>query len=139
MKKLIIVLIFLALISPVFGQNNSSNDSSGMYYVNVPVERVYPSSEGYIVQYRTGSGAVVSTIGIPLSWFTDPSGAAELLRLPTAGDWPTMSVFYQDGKFSHVRLYVHRVKSHVTWGSIPVGTDLSRFFTADRESFDIRH
>ena len=138
MKKLIIVLIFLALISPVFGQNNSSNNGESLYYVNVPVERVYASSEGYIVQYRTGSGAVISTIGIPMTWFTEASGCAELLKLPAAADWPTMSVFYENGQFSHVRLYVHRVKSHVTWGSIPQGADLSRFFM-DRESFDIRH
>jgi hypothetical protein len=138
MKKFTIVLVFLALISPVFGQNNSGNDSNNIYYVNVPVERVYPSSEGYIVQYRTGSGSIVATVGIPLSWFRDASGCAELLRLPSGGDWPTMSVFYVDGKFSHVRLYVHPVKSHVTWGSIPQGADLSGFFT-DQESFDIRH
>ncbi|MCL2802056.1 MAG: hypothetical protein FWD28_09895 [Treponema sp.] len=135
MKKLIIVLILLALITPVFAQSNSENQDR-MYYINVPVERIFPTSTGYIIQYR--SSTILSTVGIPNEWFSDSAGSAEIIRLPTGADWPTMSVFYRNGEFSHVRLYVHRVKSHWTWGSIPQGTDVSRFFT-DRDSFKINY
>jgi len=136
MKKLIIVLVFLALITPAFAQNNS-NSKDDIYYINVPVERIIPTKTGYIVQYRTSSN-LLGTIGIPNEWFSDPAGSAEKLRLPSGGDWPSMSVFYRNGEFSHVRLYIHRVKGHQTWGNIPIGTDVSRFFT-DRESFKIQY
>jgi len=135
MKKLIVLLVFLALISPVFAQNNSDGEDT-IYYINVPVERVIPTKTGYVVQYRS-SGTTLGTIGIPNEWFTDSAGSAEIVRLPSASDWPTMSVFFVNGQFSHVRLYVHRYKGHNTWGNIPMGTDVSRFFT-DKESFKLQ-
>jgi hypothetical protein len=135
MKKLIIALIFLAVISPVFAQQKDDKSES-FYYINVPVERIFPSSDGYIVQYRSGS-ATYYTIGIPNEWFTEASGCAQLVKLPLASDWPTMTVFYSEGKFSHVRLYTHPAKSHSTWGSIPQGTNVSSYFS-DKESFKLK-
>ena len=135
MKKLIIILVFLAVITPVFAQN-SSDDSTTMYYINVPVERIYSCNEGYIVQYRTSTNRY-STIGIPNEWFVGAAGKADIVRLPPGTNWPTMSVFFQDGEFSHVRLYVHRSRSHLTWGIIPQGTDVSRYFE-DKDSFDFQ-
>jgi hypothetical protein len=135
MKKLIIVLIFLAVISPVFAQQKDDKSES-FYYINVFVEKIFPSNEGYIILYRSGS-ATISTIGIPNEWFTEATGNAQLVKLPLASDWPTMTVFYSDGKFSHVRLYTHPAKSHSTWGNIPQGTDVSRFFS-DKESFKLQ-
>jgi len=138
MKKLIIVLFFLALITPVFAQTTSPENPASLYYVNVPVEKVIVTSTGYIIQYRTASN-VLAIVGLPNSWFTDAASCAELLKLPSASDWPTMSIFYKDGKFSHVRLYVHPAKSHWTWGSVPMGTNVSSYFTDDPESFKIQY
>jgi hypothetical protein len=135
MKKLIIVLIFLAVISPVFAQNQTIQRSDNFYYINVSVERVYPSKDGYLVQYTSGSNTL-ALIGIPNEWFSNAAGKAEMVRLPTASDWPTMTVFYENGEFSHVRLYVHRSKSHLTWGNIPQGIDVSGYF-ADKDSFKL--
>jgi len=135
MKKLIVVLFVLAVISPVFAQQNDEKRES-FYYVNVPVEKIYPSNDGFIIIYRSGT-ALLSTIGIPNDWFYDAGGAAQMVKLPLASDWPTMTVFYSEGKFSHVRIYTHPHKSHSTWGSIPQGTDVSRFF-GDKESFKLK-
>ncbi|MCL2197136.1 MAG: hypothetical protein FWB77_05925 [Treponema sp.] len=135
MKKLVIVLLFIILVAPVFSQVINNNDEK-FYCINVSVEKIYPSHDGYIVQYRAGSAHTV-TIGIPNQWFTDAASSAELVKLPLASDWPTMSVFYKEGEFSHLRIYVHPAKSHWTWGSIPMGTDVSRFFI-DKESFKLK-
>jgi len=132
MRKFIFVLFLIALITPVFAQDVGDRS---LYYVNVPVERIYPTSEGYIVQYRNSS--IIATTGIPNEWFTASAGKAEMLSLPPGRDWPTMSVFFRDGEFSHLKLYVHRSKGHWTWGNIPVGTDLSRFF-GDKETFNFQ-
>jgi len=133
MKKLIIVLIFLAAISPIFAQNNSEEKDG--YYINVSVERIFPTSQGYIVQYQSQSG--IKTIGIQNSWFTDAGGRADIVRLPRGKSWPSMSVFYSNGEFSHLRLYVSPVRSHTSWGSIPQGTDVNRFFLD--EDFNIQY
>jgi len=135
MKKLIVVLFILAVISPVFAQQNDEKKES-FYYINVPVEKIFPSSEGYIVMYRSGT-TMISTIGIPNEWLYDSAGNAQIVKLVLASDWPTMTVFYSEGKFSHVRLYTHPVKSHDTWGNIPQGTDVSRFFS-DKDSFKLQ-
>jgi hypothetical protein len=152
MKKIIIVLIFLALISPVFAQqeeeradrrasdpfyaiNNTRNREENFYYINVSVERVYPTKDGYVIQYLCAS-STVGTIGIPNEWLSNAAGRAEIVKLPVVSDWPTMTVFYVDGKFSHVRLYVHPAKSHPTWGNVPQGADVSKFF--DKESFNLQ-
>jgi hypothetical protein len=156
MKRFIFVLVVLAVVSPAFAQNNS-NEINNIYCVNVLVERIYPSSQGYIVQYLRSTGGV-GTVGIPNEWFMDihsaedqamsgtaavslqyiAAGKAEIMNLPPGRDWPSMSVFYVDGKFNHIRLYVHRNKSHQTWSNIPQGTDVSRFFSEDRETLNIK-
>jgi len=127
MKKTIIVLFILAVISPVFAQSNSGNEAD-MYVVNVDIEKIYPSSQGYIVQYQKKSSVGIGTVGIPIQWFIDAAGKAEYINLPPGANWPSMSVFFNNGEFSHVRLYVHRVRSHQTWGNVPIGVDISRHF-----------
>jgi len=156
MKKFIIVAIFLAVISPVFAQSIPDEKASNMYYVNVLIERIYPTSQGYLIRYLKSNGEMGS-VGIPNQWFTEAQGAndndtgvvgvsrlyvaagkAEIINLPPGRNWPTMTVFYRNGEFSHVRLYVHRNMSHVTWSYIPQGTDLSRFFTS-QDTIDIQY
>jgi hypothetical protein len=136
MKKLIIVLVFLSVISPVFAQNNSNNSNKeqpNVYYANVPVEKIYLAGTGYIVQYRRATSQI-GTIGIPYNWFTDSGSVAELVKLPKGPNWPNMSVFYKDGNFSHIRLYVHWQASHQTWGVTPMGADVSKWFV-EKDAF----
>jgi hypothetical protein len=135
MKKLIFLLVCVAIITPVFAQNDSRYNESNIYYVNVSVEKVYPSGSGYIVQYRKGINNI-GTVGLPNEWFSVASGKAEIVVLPRGKNWPTLTVFYRDGEFSHVRLYVHRSKGHQTWGNVPQTADVSVFFT-NKESLDI--
>jgi len=135
MKKLLFLValtILLAAVTPVFAQSVSSSNigrDSTFYYVNIPVEKVYPSNRGYVIRYRTQNG--VATVGIPNSWFTDAAGKADYVTLPRGPNWPTLSVFYENGEFSHLRLYVHPYKGHISWGNIPLGADLSEFFSDD--------
>jgi len=133
MKKIIFAFVFMALIMPVFAQNTPRD--GGLYCLNVPVERIFPTKDGYIIMYR--SSTIIDTIGLPNDWFSFSGGKAEMVQLADAGDWPSMTVFYRDGEFSHVKLYVHRAKSHHTWGSLPTGTDVSRYFQ-DQETLNFR-
>jgi len=135
MKKIIVLLVFLAVISPIFAQQKD-DDKKSFYYINVSVEKIFPSGEGYIVMYRSGT-TLISTIGIPNEWLYDSAGNAQIVKLALASDWPTMTVFYSEGKFSHVRLYTHPAKSHTTWGNIPQGTDVKSYFT-DKDSFKLQ-
>jgi hypothetical protein len=136
MKKIIFALIFLALIMPVFSQDNSRN-TTDMYYINVPIEKIYQTGQGYVILYRKGTNQI-GTVSIPYEWFTDSAGRAEMMRLPSGPDWPTMSVFYKSGEFSHVRVYVHRLSGHRTWGLFPGNVDTRQYFT-DTDTFNIEY
>jgi len=130
MKKYVIAILLLALISPVFiFAQNSSDETAKVYYVNLPVEKIYPTNNGYVVFYRTQKG--MSHVGLPYSWFNEAAGKADLVRLPPGTNMPSMSVFYKDGEFTHIRVYIHKNRNHFTWGSIPQGVDSSRYFTDD--------
>ncbi|MCL2066822.1 MAG: hypothetical protein FWG99_05100 [Treponema sp.] len=132
MKKLVIVLIILigmAICLPVFAQDSSDNrySDTDIYYVNIPVEKIYTTSYGYIVLYRKGVNQI-GRVAIPNEWFMLSAGKSEIITLPRGKNWPSMSVFYKDGEFSHVRLYVHRVKSHETWGNLSIVADVRGMF-----------
>jgi hypothetical protein len=130
MKKLIIAVIFAVLIaagSPLFAQKVNEENSSDYYYVNVLLEKIYPYPTGYVLQYRKGLNQI-DRLYIPMEWFTSSAGKGELVTLPRGTAWPSLSVYYKNGEFSHVRLYVHRGSSHQTWGTIPQNVNLdSRF------------
>ena len=130
MKKLVfaaIFVVFLAIGLPVFAQNQTGNKDSEYYYVNITLEKIFPHRRGYIVQYRKGDFQYGRTF-LPAEWFTEPNSKGEVITLPPGPSWPSMSVYYRDGVFSHVRLYVHRWASHESWGSIPQNTKLDDQF-----------
>jgi len=134
-RKILIVLVLLSFIT-VFAQSNNV-DSPNVYYVNVPIERIYATNEGYIIQFLKDSRSL-GTVGIPLEWFSGAAGKADIVRLPSATNWPSLSIFYVDGEFSHVRIYIHTNRNHRTWGTIPQGTDVSGFF-GDRQTLYIEY
>ena len=130
MKKIVIAaLIAAALVagSPLFAQNNGKGQKSEYYYVSRNLEKIYPYRAGYVVQYRRGPNHLATTY-LPSEWFTNAAAKGEIISLPRGNAWPTMAVYYKDGEFSHVRLYVHPVHTHQTWGIIPQNVNLdSRF------------
>ena len=131
MKKLIFVAVFavfLVIGSPIFAQNNQQKENqSEYYYKNITLEKIYPYRNGYIVQYRRGINGMDKAY-LPMAWFTNSAGKGEIVTLPLGKAWPSLSIYYKDGKFSHVRLYVHRVVNHETWGVIPQDINLDSAF-----------
>jgi hypothetical protein len=130
MKKLgflAILPVLFTLGASLFAQPISPEHSSEYFYKNITLEKVYPSRAGYILQYRKG----VNGIGlayVPNEWFTDAASKAELIMLPPGKNWPSLTVFYKEGEFSHLRLYVHRWKSHTTWGTVPQNAAIDQHF-----------
>jgi len=122
MKRLIISLVFLALIGSglsLFAQAIPPEDSSEFFYVNMTVEKIYPTRLGYIVQYRIGVNQY-GLIPLPVEWFSHAGAKAEVVTRPKGSDWPSLTVFYKNGELSHLRLYVHASRAHPTWGNVPL-------------------
>ena len=132
MKKLMVAavfVVFLVIGSSVFAQDNLKDKQSEYYYKNITLERIYPYRTGYVVQYRKGINQMDKAY-LPMSWFTSSAGKGEIITLPNGNVWPSLSIYYKNGEFSHVRLYVHHLESHVTWGTIPQTVDLDSTFAS---------
>ena len=130
MKKfmLLVVLVTLGLGGALFAQQKSSMfKESEYYYYNIPIEKIYSYRMGYIVIYRKGINQMARTF-LPYEWFTDPTGKGELIGIGSGKEWPSMSVYYKSGEFSHVRLRVRREKSHISWGVVPLNINLDDQF-----------
>jgi len=140
MKKFVfsaIFVVFLAVGLPVFAQNQRDERDSDYYYVNITLEKIFPHRKGYIVQYRKGM-LQYGRAYLPAEWFLEANSKGEIITLPAGQAWPSLTVYYKDGVFSHVRLYIHRWASHESWGTIPQNVDLSGKFD-DIESIKIEY
>jgi hypothetical protein len=78
------------------------------------------------------------TTYLPMEWFTASAGKGEVVNLPQGPSWPSLSVYYKDGEFSYVKLYVHRSPSHQTWGVIPQTVNIDDRFEGVEEP-DIKY
>ncbi|MDR0403408.1 MAG: hypothetical protein LBH35_07470 [Treponema sp.] len=131
MKKLpVIALLGLTALcaAPVTAQERiNPHSESELYCVNIPIQKVYPYRKGYVVIYRSGANNT-GTLYIPFEWFGRDVLKAQIVQIGSGKTWPCMSVFYKDGAFHSVRLYVSRYNSHQSWGSIPSNVNIDDRF-----------
>ena len=136
MKK-ILLLVALAMLIPagsLFAQQNSHVfRETDIYYFNVPIERIYTHRLGYIVVYRVGGTFRLNRTFIPMEWFHDVAGRAQMIGLGAGREWPSMSVFYKGGEFSHVRLRVRRHRAHESWSVVPLTVNIDEYFQGIEE------
>jgi hypothetical protein len=128
------LLLIVAGLAPLAAQENaaSSSDVEGSYAITVSLERVYPYRKGYVVKYSRGMGKI-SDAYLPVEWFEGTGKKGDLILLGSGTDWPHMTVFYKDGKFSHVRLYVRKERGHESWGDVPLNVNIDDRFEGVEE------
>jgi len=107
--------------------------TSDFYPVRVDVVKVYTHGDGVLVIHRKGSTDIGQCF-IPARWFIS-GGKAEMVR-GNDPSFPYMSVFYKDGKFSHLRLYVRADSRDSMWGVLNPEDGKGRF---DSEDFTIEY
>jgi len=131
MKKLVLLLVLAVFVSQgmfVFAQNSSTGKhESDYYYFSYPIETIYAHRLGFLVLYRRNSNQIARTY-IPVEWFNTIGAKGEIVYLGTGAEMPTMTVYYKDGDFSHVRLRVRRSRTHETWGVIPFSANVDEYF-----------
>jgi len=132
MRKVFLrIVLFLALT--VFSQGdflsaqNTTWDESEYYYFNYTIERVYSHRLGFIVVYRRASNKL-ERVYLPLEWFNAIGGKGEIVYLGSGTEWPSMIVYYKNGKFSHVRLRLRQYRLHETWDVVPYNVNVDEFF-----------
>ena len=87
---------------------------------------VNPSREGYRIVYMK-SNMQYHVFYCPIEWFLGTAKEGEILY----GDgpvFPYFTVYWKDGKFDHIKLYLHKNRAHSSWGDLPSGRDYSDKF-----------
>jgi hypothetical protein len=123
MKRVAIVIVLLAFIAGALAA-----DTSAFYPVRVDVVKVFSHSDGYRVIYRKGSSEVAAPY-LPARWFIS-GGKAELVR-GNDTSFPYMTVFFKEGKFDHLRLYVLADQKDQTWGILNPSEGAGKFGSDD--------
>ena len=75
----------------------------------------------------------MARVVLPAEWFTEIGGKGEVVGLDSGKEWPSMSVFYKGGAFSHVRLQLRRSRAHETWGVVPLNVNIDDYFKGIEE------
>ena len=123
MKKTILaILILLFIAGALFAEASDSP-----YYVRtMPIAKVYPHKDGYKILYRNAK-MEYSAFYVPMEWFGGASSKGELVY----GDsdaYPYFSMFWKDGAFDHIRLYLHRDRTDISWGDLDPTNDIADKF-----------
>lgn len=125
MKKVLLVLVLFALI----GAGTAFAQDSSLYVRTIYITKVYPHNLGYKVIYSTGTFEQEEAY-IPLEWFKSTNGKGMIIYGDDPG-YPYMSVYWENGEFSHVKLYVNKSINHVSWGSLNTDVDLTEEFNVE--------
>jgi len=128
-KKSILIVLLLACIT--FGL---AAEESTLFVRTVPISRVYLYQEGYRVVY-VKNDLNFGEIFLPISWFTMAGGKGEQV-LGDDPAFPYFSVFWKDGEFSHIRLYLKKDLRDPSWGEALYREDIVSKFKDEPPVFE---
>ncbi len=113
MRRYVLGAILLALGASLFAQNQAA-DAESIYVRTMPIIKIYTHQLGYKVYYLTDSGKTASFYA-PVEWFNQAGGKGSMIY-GLGAQYPYLSVYWVDRKFSHVKLYVIESMLSDTWG-----------------------
>ena len=130
MKKAGFVLaatLLLLTSLPSFAQQAYVNPKDA-YYKVVPIIKVWMHQLGYMVQFWTSKNQI-ARMYIPLSWFNQGANSKADIIYGNEAGFPYVTIFWVDGKFDHINLYVANSYDSLSWGVLSQSTDLTTEFS----------
>jgi flagellar biosynthesis protein FliQ len=118
-SRIAMVVVLLALVAGVAVAQQAADqidNKSSMYVRTVFLDTIYTHRLGFKVTY-TADDYSRQTVYLPQNWFTEAGGQGQMVSTSSEAA-PYMSVFYDNGEFSHVRLFVPRNRDHIAWESL---------------------
>ncbi len=117
---------------PSFAQQTadtaSQNNPKDAYYKVVPLMKVWSPAAWATWSRYLNSSNQVQTDYIPMAWFNKGTNSKADIVYTLGPAIPYMSVYWADGKFDHVTLYVSSDDSSLTNGVLSQNADLSSQF-----------
>lgn len=129
MKKLLAVSVFALFVLGL-----ASAADSPLYAKVVPVHKITSHQKGYKVNYVTNHGDL-KTLYVPIEWFyptsefktSDGFIRAELVK-GSGQAYPYLQIFWKDGTFHHLRLFVRQDFRDPSWGVFDPAADFGAQF-----------
>ncbi|MCD6397342.1 MAG: hypothetical protein J7L71_07355 [Spirochaetaceae bacterium] len=136
MKKLILLIAVLLMLTGVA----AFSETSGYYVKTIPIVKVYDHNSGYKIAYLK-SNLDFAYLYIPKTWFATSAetGKAPKAELVTGKDsaYPYFSIFWNEGKFDHIRFYLQSNLNDPTWGDLNPNVDISEKFKVDTLNLEL--
>ena len=122
MKKLIIILLFSLLCFSLYAQQNA--EEQDLFYINVPIVRVYDHIDAYVVHYLKGN-MEVGQVFVPKVWFNQHELNKSRVRPLAKGLDPYMTVIYESGTFRKVFINMPVDRKHSAWKILSRNVDVA--------------
>lgn len=140
MKKVLILLAVLTVFSFNLAANDIEPENQSVLYVKtMHIEKIYSHLLGYKITFLS-AGLQYKEFYVPLEWFrtrTDDGKMRAEMVSGNDGAFPYFSVFYENGTFSHIRLYVYEDEGHSSWGNMTSNGTTDAYF--DIETLEIEY
>ena len=130
-KSVCFLLIFLFCAATLSGQSTSD---SNIFVKSVGIVKILTHELGYIILYEKQKSSI-GELYIPYTWFNKSGGTGELVWGKDTS-FPFFSVYWVDGKFDHIKLYLQENPDHPSWGrSTKPVSDLKDKFNITKDNF----
>jgi hypothetical protein len=133
MRRTAFLVIFLVFAcSAAFAQQRAEQK---VYVKTIPIARVYPHALGYRILYFK-STLEYGEMYVPSAWFKFDGAGRGAVVWGNTDEFPYLAIYYADGKFDRIVLYLHKNMQHITWGTLPPGIDLTTQFNVQEPPRD---
>jgi hypothetical protein len=128
-KALVAAAVALLLLAglPLFAQAQTQANPTQAYYKTIPLLKVWLHPLGYLLQYFN-SNSKVAEIYVPLAWFNNGINSKAEILYGNDRAYPYITIYWVDGKFDHLRIYVQNDFESGTWGVLNTAADLTKQF-----------
>ena len=131
MRKVALVLLLVFAVSAFVAAQESE-----YYFTTLYIEKVYPSTLGYRIDYRRLNSLSLATAYLPIEWFEGgPDAMAKIVYTSNDEAVPFLNIFWLNAEISHMVLYVDRNMNALTWGSLRNAQGLEERFALEEPEF----
>ena len=114
-------ILFLFYFPSISAQENETD----YFYKSVPIVKILLHSAGYKIVYRKGN-MELDNFYVPSIWFV-AGGKAEIIY-GSDRSYPYCSIFFREGKFDFIRIFVREDMADPTWGILKARVDTKKNF-----------
>jgi len=130
MKGKSFLLAALLLIMAVGIAAPAFTEESDVYYVNMPILKIYPHTKGYYIIYRR-NGLTSGEFFIPKAWLDNRDQRA-VMNLYSANITPYITLVTKKGEFDHIRINAPKNTLDPTWGALFSGAQYDEKFNVEK-------